>query len=310
MTWPTGGQSDSTQPYTGGFGPQGSQGDQPGHGYPGQQQYGYPQYQQQYQYSGLGMYGNQPQQQPPKPPRKTKALAIVLTLVGVLVVGGGVAIALVLSQKSQPTPVANGSSSAAPSTTAPLKPTDPRIAGWQTQVSNTRNVAYDLPKAQWTLRDPDDVLPLGPSTGDFVTGTGGATYMTGYCAGQSGSIRAGIAVTANDKDAPDKSAPATAAHWAKVAYQYSKGQPADITLEPSKTIRVADGATEAVLAVADATLHIDDACFPKTAKVYTAAVKTKQAGSVLLVLFADQGVPGAISEADAVKIMTSMRPAS
>jgi hypothetical protein len=200
---------------------------------------------------------------------------------------------------------------AAPTTTSALKPQDPRVPGWQVAVSNRRNVAYDIPKTQWTRKDADDIVSLGPSDGDFVTGTGAASYLPGFCEGKAGSVRGGTAVTASDTQGPDKSAPDIAQHWASVAYKSSDaGQTTDVKLEPARQIKIADGKVAATLSVADVTIPAStNPCVPKTAKVYAAAVSTSDTGSVILVLFADQGVSNALSDADAQKIMTSMRPA-
>lgn len=325
MTWPSGGPGYGDNQAGGpeNPGPQGVPGypqqhqQYPGYSYGQQQQYpGYqqqqPQYQQPYQsnYGGFGMY-----QQPPQgpPPRNRRTLTIVLTLVGVLVLAG-IATTVVLLTRGNGQPQAGErtqQASAPPSTSATRKPLDPRVAGWQVAVSNRRNVAYDIPKAQWTKLDPDDVASMGPSDGDFVTGTGAAYFMKGYCAGQPNSVRAGTAVSANDNEAPDRSAPDTAQHWATVAYKSDSGQAPTVQMEPSQQIKIADGKVDATLSIADITTPpaAGNPCVPPQAKVYAAAVKTSDTGSVILVLFTDQGVPNALSDDDAKKVMSSMRPA-
>jgi hypothetical protein len=333
VTWPSGGSGygDSQAGGPDSSGPQGVPGYQqqqqpygqqqqqqppqyPGYNYgqpqyPGQQQQ-QPQYPQQqpYQsnYGGFGMY-----QQPPQgpPPRNRRTLTIVLTLVGVLVLAGVVTTVVLLTRNGQPQAGERTQTSTPPTTSAGLKPLDPRVPGWQVAVSNRRNVAYDVPKTQWTKDDPDEIAGMGPSDGDFVTGTGAAYYMKGYCAGQAGSVRAGTAVTANDTEGPEQSAPDTAKHWATVAYKSDSGQAPDVKSEPAKQIKISDGKVTATLSVADVTTpKSTNTCTPPNAKVYAAAVKTSDTGSVILVLFADQGVPNALTDADAMKIMTSMRP--
>ncbi|GAA3438761.1 hypothetical protein [Kutzneria kofuensis] len=326
MTWPSGGSGygDNQAGGPDSSGPQGVPGYQqqqpygqqaqyPGYTY-GQPQYpGYPQqppqYQQPYQsnYGGFGMY-----QQPPQgpPPRNRRTLTIVLSLVGVLVLAGVVTTVVLLTRNGQPQAgERTQQASAPPTTSASRKPLDPRVQGWQVAVSNRRNVAYDIPKSQWTKDDPDAIAGMGPSDGDFVTGTGAAYYMKGYCAGQSGSVRAGTAVTASDNQGPDQSSPDTAKHWATVAYKADSGQAPDVKMEPSKQIKIADGKITATLSVADVTTpQSTNPCTPPSAKVYAAAVKTSDTGSVILVLFADQGVPNALSDDDAMKIMATMRP--
>ncbi|MEV6604700.1 hypothetical protein [Kutzneria sp. NPDC051319] len=328
MTWPSGGGSGYGDNQAGGpdsSGPQGVPGyqqQQPPYGqqaqypgytygqpqYPGQPPQQQPQYQQPYQqsnYGGFGMY-----QQPPQgpPPRNRRTLTIVLTLVGVLVLAGVVTTVVLLTRNGQPQ-AGDRTQTSAPPTTSGLKPLDPRVPGWQVAVSNRRNVAYDVPKAQWTKDDPDEIAGMGPSDGDFVTGTGAAYYLKGYCAGQAGSVRAGTAVTANDTEGPEQSAPDTAKHWATVAYKADSGQAPDVKLDPSKQIKISDGKVSATLSVAEVTPpKATNTCTPPSAKVYTAAVKTSDTGSVILVLFADQGVPNALTDDDAMKIMSSMRP--
>jgi hypothetical protein len=190
------------------------------------------------------------------------------------------------------------------------KPLDPRTPGWQVAVSNRRNVAYDLPKEQWTKDDGDAIAGMGPTDGDFVTGTGSGYYMKGFCPGQTGAVRAGTAVTANDTEPPAQSAPDTAKHWATVAYKSDSGQAPGLTPEASKQIKVADGKIDATLAIVDVAVPASTSpCSSQTAKVYAAAVPTQNGGSVLLVLFAQQGVPNALSDDDAMKIVSSMRPA-
>ncbi|QUQ68106.1 hypothetical protein [Kutzneria sp. CA-103260] len=324
MTWPSGGSGYGDNQaggpdYPGPQGTPGQQQQQPygqQHSYPGytygQQQPQYPGYQQQqpYQssYGGFGVY-----QQPPqgKPPRNRRTLTIVLALAGVLVLAGIGTTVVLLTRNGQQQAGNQTQQATAPATTSALKPQDPRVPGWQVAVSNRRNVAYDIPKTQWTRKDSDDIVSLGPSDGDFVTGTGAASYLPGFCGGKPGSVRAGTAVTASDTEGPDKSAPDIAQHWAAVAYKSADAsQPTDVKVEPSQQIKIADGKVNATLAIADVAIPASaDPCVPRSAKVYAAAVSTSDTGSVILVLFADQGVPNALSDDDAKKIMTSMRPA-
>jgi hypothetical protein len=327
VTWPSGGSGygDNQAGGPDASGPQGVPGYQqqqqppygqqhsyPGYNYGQQPQYpGYPQQQPQYQqpyqsnYGGFGMYTQPPQ----GPKRSRRTLTIVLTLVGVLVLAGvGTAIVL-LTRDGQPQAGQRTTQAATPPpTSSARKPLDPRVPGWQVAVSNRRGVAYDVPKTQWTKEDPDQIAAMGPSDGDFVTGTGAAYYQKGYCAGQASSVRAGAAVTANDNESPDQASPDTAKHWATVAYKSDAGQLPDVTVEPSQHIKIADGKIDATLAVADVTPHSTNPCSPPSAKVYVASVAPQSTGSVILVLFADQGVPNALSADDAMKIMTSMRP--
>ncbi|MBV9847449.1 MAG: hypothetical protein JOZ47_20610 [Kutzneria sp.] len=254
-------------------------------------------------YGGLGVYGRPPE----KPARSRKALLVASAAVAVMLIVVGVGAGILLSRQR---PEIHAVASPA-TTSAALKPLAPRTPGWQTAVSNKRGAAYDVPKAQWALNDPDDIVGFGPpgGPGDVVTGTGAAEYMRGYCAGQPNSARAGTAVTAADNVPRDKSAPDIARRWAALAYHADNGPQPEVTLEPSKAIKVADGKVDATLAVADVTQPAaTDPCTAKTAKVYATAVTGNQNGSVLLVLYADQGVPGALGDADVMKIMTSMRP--
>jgi hypothetical protein len=323
VTWPNGGQGYGGSQAGGpdSPGPQGTPayqqqpyGQQPQ--YPGysQPQYpGYaqqqPQYQQPYQsnYSGFGMYNQPPQG---KPPRNRRVLTIVLVLVGVLVLAGLATTVVLLARNNQPQAGDHTQQATTPSTPAVRKPLDPRTPGWQVAVSNRRNVAYDLPKEQWTKDDGDAIAGMGPTDGDFVTGTGSGYYMKGFCPGQTGAVRAGTAVTANDTEPPAQSAPDTAKHWATVAYKSDSGQAPGLTPEASKQIKVADGKIDATLAIVDVAVPASTSpCSSQTAKVYAAAVPTQNGGSVLLVLFAQQGVPNALSDDDAMKIVSSMRPA-
>ena len=346
MTWPSGGQGyggnqaggpDSPGPQgTPGYQqqPYGQQPQQPGYSQPPPAAYGQPQppghtqpqqpglsqpqypgyaqqqpqYQQPYQqanYSGFGMY-NQPPQGPP--PRNRKVLTVVLVCVGVLLLAGVGTAVVLLTRNTQPQAGDHTTQATAPSTPAVRKPLDPRTPGWQVAVSNRRNVAYDLPKEQWTKDDGDAIAGMGPTDGDFVTGTGSGYYLKGFCPSQTGAVRAGTAVTANDTEAPAQSAPDIAKHWATVAYKSDSGQAPGLTPEPSKQIKVADGKIDATLAIVDVTVPAST-CTSPTAKVYAAAVPTQNGGSVLLVLFAQQGVPNALSDDVAMKIVTSMRPA-
>ncbi|MBV9847446.1 MAG: hypothetical protein JOZ47_20595, partial [Kutzneria sp.] len=82
----------------------------------------------------------------------------------------------------------------------------------------------------------------------------------------------------------------------------------DVTLKPDRTLKIDDGALDATLAVADVTVHSDNPCAPKTAKVYAVARPNKNTTPTVLVLLTDQGILDAVSGADAMKILTSMRP--
>ncbi|MBV8932776.1 MAG: hypothetical protein JOZ47_23490 [Kutzneria sp.] len=259
-------------------------------------------------YGGLGVYGPP---QPAAPARRSKPL--LLTALTAVVVVGGVGTAALLTPhtstvRATALPVANS----APKAPA-LKPLSARNPNWHVATSNARSIAYEVPKNQWKVEEPGTVLAVGDenSAQTLAGGTGAAVYMEGFCPGHPDSQRAMSVVNRRESVSPEQAAPDYAQHWADVEFLPKRA--AKVGLEPVKQIMVDDGKTPATLAIADiVTPASGDPCAAKTQKVYVAArpatAQSDSGGSVFLVLAADQGVPGALSEADAMKILTSMRP--
>jgi len=255
-------------------------------------------------YGGLGVY----RQQSRKTAHGRRKLLVALTVTAVLVITGAAVAALNRDRAVRATPMPVSG----PTTTS-LEPLDPRTPGWQTVISSGHAAAYDVPKPRWSLHDPDSRSIFTSANGDLVAdGTGVAEYMSGYCTGHPDSWHAISAVSLLPNVLQEQAAPQTATQWAKMAYTWNTTAPPEVAMEPPRSVPVSDGTRQATLAVADVTVHRTNLCGPKTAKAYVAAVSSRDrnvsSGSTVLVLLADQDVPDALSDVDAMRIMTSLRP--
>ncbi|MBV9847447.1 MAG: hypothetical protein JOZ47_20600 [Kutzneria sp.] len=254
-------------------------------------------------YTGLGAY---PQPQPALPRRRTVFLVTALSVTAVVLIAIGTVVIVVrrpvtVQGVARPA-VAN------PMTTKSLAPLDSHIPGWQTVVTPQGMMAYDVPRAQWIAGDSQAKVAI--DTDPPLYGFGVAEYLRGYCPNKPDSWRALSLITNHPTLRQEQAAPEVAAQVAKLEWTPPGGAAPQVAMEPPKTLPVDDGMKQATIAIADITVHDTDSCGAKTAKVYVSAVSahdTTEPGSALLVLLTDQGIPDAVGDDDAMKILASER---
>lgn len=286
--------------------------------YPGYQQH--PGYQQYPQDQGFQQFPQQTYQgfapEPPEPPKKgKKGLWIGLGALGV-VIAVGATLFFVLRDGDDPQPQAQppaaGPESSAPSSSAP-RPPSPRpsggaqrdnkvqstIPGWQGILSARDKTAYDLP-AGW---ETEPGVSTGYNQGQFqLVIHEASTYKPGACPDVSGSYRGVVGFATADQIPVENAARGAVRLWIQAATDQ-----ADVPLPEIKQIPIAGGTIQATSSTGTFTPPADEECRAPSVKVTSAAFKVGQQ-TICFVMVLDQGTPDALPEADAQKILSSLRP--
>ncbi|GAA2335995.1 hypothetical protein [Streptomyces cuspidosporus] len=252
-----------------------------------------------------------------------------------LIAAVGIGVALVLSgcddsggsqddgaRATKPAP-----SSKAPSTgesgssSAPASPAadKPLVAGWQTQTRDEHHFRYDVPaKAErWKVLDPDVSLSYTDKNGKpIVVMTGAANYREGGCAsapnpkafGEAGKGQlATVGTTGGGTDGTlQENARNWAGNWGFVAYGGADHKPG---IEVSRAKPWKRNGIDGYTATAEVTVtHRPSPCVPPKAVVHSIAQKLPDGTMHGWVIYADQGVPHALTAAEIDKIMNTVRP--
>jgi hypothetical protein len=278
----------------------------------------------------------QPPQQQPQPPQQPRsnatkvALAVVGAVVAIAVIG--VVIAFVTSKGEEsdeakgggkgdrPAPSASASSGQSDDPAATASPADgPMVAGWQTQTRDEHHFRYDVPSKadKWQIFDQDTALSYNDAGGKpIVVMTGAGNYREGGCAsnpnpnsvGEAGKGQlATVGTTGGGTDLTlQENARNWAGNWGYVAYGGDEHKPKIEVSEPKPWKRNGiDGYT----ATAKVTVtHRPSPCVPPTAVVHSIAQKLPDGTMHGWVIYADQGVPHALTAAQIEKIMNTVRP--
>src|SRR5690606_23914711 len=177
-------------------------------------------------------------------------------------------------------------------TEEPVISTPAVVPRYRAVVAPDSEAAYDVPAA-------GDYGGFG-SGGDSVAGTGGASEGMDYC---PGSPRARSLLTGS----PDSDAPAaaldTATRLARVAYA------AEAVPAVTEPLRSQDGLLHGTFVEARGRVaRPAPGCAPEFS-VYTFATSA-DTGSLVVVIAADTGVPGAAASATARRVFASLRPST
>ncbi|MFI7122873.1 hypothetical protein [Amycolatopsis sp. NPDC049868] len=300
-----------------------------GNGWPEQQpqqpyqQQGYPpQYPQdpQQQYQGYPQQGFQqfPQQTyqgfAPEPPKGgKKGLWIGLGAL-VLVIAVGATLFFVLRDGEEPQPQAAPPSSSAPapppsSATKPPSassgaPKDNKVPsttpGWQGILSVKDRTAYDLPTSGWET-EPGQIV--GYNEGEFkMVIHEASTYKLGACPEARGSNRGVVGFATADQIPVENAARGAVRLWIQAA----TGK-AEVPLPAITQVPIAGGSIQAVSSTGTFTPAETEDCRAPSVKVTSAAFKSGDQ-TICFVMAIDQGTPDALPEADAQKILASLRP--
>ncbi len=294
--------------------------EQPQQPYQQQPQYGYPpqnpgrqQYQGYQQQEGFQQFPQQSYQGfAPEPPKKgKKGLWIGLGALGV-VIAVGATLFFVLRDGDDPQPqAAPPQSSAPPSASEPPStsqsggaPQDNKVPsttpGWQGIVSAKDKTAFDLPASDWET-EPGELI--GQSKGEFkIVVHEAMTYKPGACPESSGSNRGTVGFATADQIPVENAARGAVRLWIQAA----TGN-ADVPLPEIKQVPIAGGTLQAASSTGTFIPAEGEACRAPSVKVTSAAFKVGEQ-TVCFVMVLDQGTPDALPEADAQKILASLRP--
>ncbi|GHF58139.1 hypothetical protein GCM10010218_44490 [Streptomyces mashuensis] len=195
----------------------------------------------------------------------------------------------------------------------------PLVPGWQTQTRAEHFFQYDVPAKgeKWKVLPPDTYVAYTEGGKPIVTMSGAASYHEGGCAskanpdllGEAGQGQlATVGTTGGGKDGDLKeNARNWAGNWGFAAYGGTAHKPKiEITDEKPWKNNGIDGWT----ATAKVTVtNRPSECVPATAIVKSIAQKMPDGTFHGWVIYADQGVPDALSAEQIDKIMNTVRPA-
>lgn len=212
-------------------------------------------------------------------------------------------------------PSADSSPSSAPTGPSSDKPV---AAGWQTQTSQKHHFRYDVPaKAdKWKVLGADTALSYTDQDGKpIVVMTGSANYREGGCSsspnpkaiGEAGKGQlATVGTTGGGKDGSlQENARNWAGNWGFAAYGGPEHKP---KIEVSQPKPWKEGGIDGYTATAKVTVtNRPSKCVPPTGVVHSIAQKLPDGTMHGWVIYADQGVPNALTDTEIRKIMTTVR---
>ncbi|KNB50362.1 hypothetical protein AC230_26335 [Streptomyces caatingaensis] len=193
-------------------------------------------------------------------------------------------------------------------------------AGWQTQTYERHGFSYDVPgqDAKWKLLPGDTMISYTEKGKPVVAMTGTANFREGGCAsnpnpdtfGEAGKGQlATVGTTGGGKDGTlQDNARNWAGNWGVMAYGgLGANKP---KIQVSQATPWKHNGVEGYTATAKVTVtHRPSSCVPPTAIVRSIAQKLPDGTFHGWVIYADQGVPNALPEAEIDKIMNTVRPA-
>ncbi|MDJ1132150.1 hypothetical protein [Streptomyces iconiensis] len=213
---------------------------------------------------------------------------------------------------AESSPLSPSSAPAGPSGNKPL------VAGWQTQTGKKHHFRYDVPaKAKkWKVLDKGMALSYTDKGGKpIVVMTGAANYREGGCSsspnpkalGEAGKGQlATVGTTGGGKDGSlQENARNWAGNWGFAAYGGEEHKP-KVKVSTPKPLK--QGGIEGYTATAKVTVtNRPGSCVPPTAVVHSIAQKLPDGTMHGWVIYADQGVPNALTPTEIKKIMSTVR---
>ena len=186
---------------------------------------------------------------------------------------------------------------------------EPVVPGWNVVRSVNRAAAYDVPPT-WTVRSESTIIGFEDDAGNRVASTGAATFGEDVC----GDGDLALAVVRHD-EGTDLTAASTvlAEAWADLAYRDEADARPTLTTGSPETITTVTGQQATVVEVTAALNSPATTCGITTGSVFAAAATgfTGEFGpTVVLVVVAAVGVPGAAPESEIRQMLTTLRPAS
>ncbi len=267
-----------------------------------------------------------PQTPPPGPQGSRKGLyAAIGAVAAVALVGGGVAYAVMgggsKKDNAGSSPSASASQPAAPPATdgpnAATGTDKPLIAGWQTQANATNGFAYDVPPTaqSWKVAPTKNIVSYVDDSGQpIVAMEGTSVYREGGCPsranpnafGTAGTGQLATIGTQGGQGDLGENAQNVAGNWAFASYGGKEHKP---HIRMSKPMPWKHNGIDGYTATADVTLtYHPSGCVPARAVARGIAYKGKDGVVHCWVIYADQGVPNALTAAEIDKIMSTVRP--
>lgn len=293
----------------------------------GQHPYSAPQYAPHQQQPGpQGPYGQYPTLPPaPAPARGRRNALIAAGVVVVLAAAGGIVYTTTHGdhpRKTQAAPAHSASAEPTPTEQGPdlsSGSAKPMIAGWQTQTQEEHGFRYDVPptSADWKLNSSDiQISYTDKNNKPVVAMSGTAEYREGGCASggpSGGAIQAGrgqlatIGAQGSGGGTLQVNSRNVAGNWVWAAY----GGPTNKNLKVSvgKPVPWKHNGINGYLTRATATNIVrPSACVPPRGVSYGISQRLPDGTISEWVIYADQGVPHALTTAEITKIMDTVRP--
>lgn len=334
MSWPQNPNDPQQQPQPApGFGPPPDW--PPTGGQPAQPAYSQqpPQQQPQQPYAAP-QYAHPTQPPVPPPPGGGRKVALAVTGVVVAVAVIGTVAITVMHRVNASHDKANSAhaSASAPVTTVPSPtlggpdttagPAEPMYPGWQTQTQQEHGFRYDVPpvSARWTLVSPDVRVAYTDSKGNpQVVMSGTADYREGGCASQGNANAIGqagkgqlatVGTQGSSGGTLQANARNVAGNWGFMAYGGTDpGHKPHVTV--TKAVPWKHNGIDGYTATATVTgIYRPSPCVPATATARGISQRLADGTISEWVLYADQGVPDALTPAEIGKIMSTVRPAT
>ncbi|WP_414940759.1 hypothetical protein [Amycolatopsis sp. cmx-11-51] len=287
----------------------------PQQGYPPQNPLQYGQYPQDPQQQYFQQFPQQTYQGfAPEPPKKGKKGLWIGFGALVVVIAVGATLFFVLRDGDDPQPQAAppASSAPAPPSSSASKPPpassgalkDNKVPsttpGWQGILSAKDKTAYDLPATGWETK-PGQVV--GYNEGEFkMVIHEASTYKLGACPTARGSNRGVVGFATADQIPVENAARGAVRLWIQSATGKS-----DVPLPDIKQVPIASGSIQGISSTGTFTPAETEECRAPSVKVTSAAFKSGDQ-TICFVMAFDQGTPDALPEADAQKILASLRP--
>ncbi|WP_433591105.1 hypothetical protein [Nocardia sp. CA-145437] len=252
-----------------------------------------------------------------QPPRSNRPLVIALIAVSVLGLVAILAVAALTPAHTIPGtalpaddygPQDTATHTTAPTTTTTTGAAKSQIAaltpGWQTAYSINRNAGYDAPQ-DWTVPTPTTIVGYEGGGGRVVM-SGAAEWQPKSCDGHHTKALAGVTgSTMGDTAAAAKD---IATSWAKVVGSNDDRPNSTYTLSPAETLTV-QGKPAAHVTATLANPGPNDCSHPAVSVVHAIAVPGNKGQSVVMVIYADQNVDGAVTDDTLRQMYNTLRPA-
>jgi hypothetical protein len=244
------------------------------------------------------------------PPRRRLRLLPTLGVIGLIVV---LAVGTTATYQARTAPPPSATDLVLPDPVLPTR-IGPVIAGWQPVLSDDHPLVFDVPP-DWTIEAPDVAVGYETPAGELVTLQGVARYHRDFCPGSEHSARAMAGFTTIDEGEVGgvaQAAEETTLRWAEAAYgSISGGQPPKTETGAAGPVSVLDGGTIATAVTTTVVPTADGPCAAPSVSITAIALPPRALpGSgryhVLLVL-ADQGIPGAVARDIVLKMGGSIR---